>query len=500
MFDLDSFLLNEAITIGGQKPNDTKKPPTGTGNDSMTGGAGTDSTASGAADITPPPTTSTSNATSLTPTTGGTDSTPSGAADTSPPEDNPSTPNTDGAAEDQDDTDYTKMKPDDDAAGGEGDAPPPEEDEDNYTGMQPNDDDQNQSAADQDDYDYGEMQPEDNPNPEDQTPADDANPTDNPPPGDDPAAGDAGGAAENDSPDYTSMSPDDDNEMGADGNDQIDNPEGASPGEVPSAGAATTGTNLDDGTNGGNDPSQAARGLGTEPAQGGGGTGTNIPGGDSPGGYPGANSPEAGGAAESDNVDYTSMSPDQDNPDNPSDAGGGGDGSTGGTDPNGNPEGQEQSSDDDESSGEGDGNGQNELKEIEARLFADLTPEQIQIQDNELKVQYINLYSDIEKVENRVNSIVKTDTNEEVIDFISKKLIELKEMTHYSLIQAYQTRTYMQNVMEYNKLLAQFASIGRMLKAVSEKDKINDNIEDDNDENSNELEDIINTQMDSINQ
>ena len=181
---------------------------------------------------------------------------------------------------------------------------------------------------------------------------------------------------------------------------------------------------------------------------------------------------DAAGAAEEPSTDYGELSPDDDDP-NANPDGGNGDGSQ-----DGNSDGQEGEGTEDGAEGDGSDTSaddpQAELKELESKLFSDLSPEQIQIKDNELKVQFINLYEDIEKTENRVNRIVKTDSNESVVNFIIRKLEELKELVHTSLIQTYQTRTYLQNVLTYNHHLAVFASIGKMLKELSKKDKIND--------------------------
>jgi hypothetical protein len=188
-------------------------------------------------------------------------------------------------------------------------------------------------------------------------------------------------------------------------------------------------------------------------------------------GAPGA-APTGGGAADEPDTDYGELSPDDDSGEpGAADAG---DGTDNPEDPSADASGEsdEDGNADDQSELDGDasgGEGQDELKNAEAQLFANFTPEQLQIRDNELKVQFINLYEDIEKTENRVNRIVKTDDNESVVMFVVKRLEELKEATHDSLINAYQTRSYYENQLQYNLLLANLASIGKMLEELAKR-------------------------------
>ena len=199
------------------------------------------------------------------------------------------------------------------------------------------------------------------------------------------------------------------------------------------------------------------------------------------GGNPGESDGIGPGAAEEPSTDYGELSPDNDDPNNPDSAGSGTPGSEG--DPNaqtGTDSTTDPGSNDQGAEGGQEGNDQlQQMRDMESKLFADLSPEQIQLKDNELKTQFINLYEDIEKTINRVNSIVKTDANEEVVAFISKKLDELKDLTHKNLIDAYSTRTYVDNLIQYHQCLATYASIGKILEELGKKDKINQNIEKD---------------------
>jgi hypothetical protein len=53
--------------------------------------------------------------------------------------------------------------------------------------------------------------------------------------------------------------------------------------------------------------------------------------------------------------------------------------------------------------------------------------------------------------------------------FVVKRLEELKNATHDSLISSYQTRSYYENQLQYYTLLANLASIGKMLEELAKR-------------------------------
>lgn len=193
-------------------------------------------------------------------------------------------------------------------------------------------------------------------------------------------------------------------------------------------------------------------------------------------------------------TDYGAVS----DPDNPNqDSASGGDGSTGDTNDGDAQDGTstDQASGTDDTGAQGNDPTQ-ELRDLEAKLFSDLSPTQVQIKDNELKTQYINLYEDIDSTIVRVNRIVKTDNNQEIVAFLSRKLDELKDMVYNSLVETYQTQTYMQNLMLYNTLLANYASIGQMLLELSKKDPANNDTEDKTDKEDEIDDEVVSSTMD----
>ncbi len=109
------------------------------------------------------------------------------------------------------------------------------------------------------------------------------------------------------------------------------------------------------------------------------------------------------------------------------------------------------------------------LSAMEKNLFSDLTPEQMAIKNTELLQNYINLHQSLEDVFININKIYKDYNNSRIIDFIADKIIELKDMVNYIIINTYTSRTYVENLVEYKKCLLIFHQIGTMVKSVSKK-------------------------------
>ncbi len=121
----------------------------------------------------------------------------------------------------------------------------------------------------------------------------------------------------------------------------------------------------------------------------------------------------------------------------------------------------------DNSDGETDPN--SEIQSLEDNLFKDLSPEQMAIKQIELKQQYIDLFDSISDIVSRVNKITKTTDNTNVIEFVTNKMIELKDLVHYYLNNTYNTKTYIENTMNYQQYILMLNAINRMLKEIIPK-------------------------------
>ena len=117
-----------------------------------------------------------------------------------------------------------------------------------------------------------------------------------------------------------------------------------------------------------------------------------------------------------------------------------------------------------------------DLKSMEDEIFADLTDQQKDIRDNELKQNYILLYDTIDEAEKRINNIVKDEKTGRVLEFITRKMNDLKRLIHHNLTKVFDSRTYIENQTALQQCIAIMNTICNMLDSITEED------EDKNDE------------------
>lgn len=117
-----------------------------------------------------------------------------------------------------------------------------------------------------------------------------------------------------------------------------------------------------------------------------------------------------------------------------------------------------------------------ELRDAEAKLFSDLTPEQIVIRNNELKNQYIELYKTIDRSLSRLGNMTKLNKNLPILDFTSKKLTELKTLVNDYIINTYNTNGYLENQVNLKHFLLVLSAVNDILKHVKqpEEDIVNE--------------------------
>ena len=110
-----------------------------------------------------------------------------------------------------------------------------------------------------------------------------------------------------------------------------------------------------------------------------------------------------------------------------------------------------------------------ELKDIEKELFKDLSPEQIQIRDKELKSKYLELYNTINDIITRTGNISKTSANSKLLNFITDKLFELKNLLFFYMENTYITKSYMENSVNYQQCLATLSMINKLFDEMRNK-------------------------------
>ena len=107
-----------------------------------------------------------------------------------------------------------------------------------------------------------------------------------------------------------------------------------------------------------------------------------------------------------------------------------------------------------------------ELQDLEKELFVGLTQEQINIKVMELKNQYIEVYNTTINIINRLNKTTKTTSNIKILEFIIKKLMQLKELVYFYLANTFDTKSYIENSINYQEYLAILNTVNKILDQI----------------------------------
>ena len=106
------------------------------------------------------------------------------------------------------------------------------------------------------------------------------------------------------------------------------------------------------------------------------------------------------------------------------------------------------------------------LDQAESEVFSNLKPEQFAIRIKTLKNQYKNLHSTIVDTLDQMNKLTKTSYDTNMIEFATRRLLELKDNVRDALVLSFPTRTYVENEIELQKATAAFNQIYDMINIV----------------------------------
>lgn len=109
-----------------------------------------------------------------------------------------------------------------------------------------------------------------------------------------------------------------------------------------------------------------------------------------------------------------------------------------------------------------------EIEKDEAIIFSDLKPEQMILKNTELKQRYQELFKAVSDTLTKINKVSRTSYDDTMIDFIVKKLTNLKTMITDSLVNAYPARTYLENKTELQRFTYGFNYITRLVTNIYE--------------------------------
>ena len=162
---------------------------------------------------------------------------------------------------------------------------------------------------------------------------------------------------------------------------------------------------------------------------------------------------------------------DEDNFNLPDDAGGEGDNPEGGNDAAGqnNSAGGGTASNDVDDSGMNSATGEDpnqEIKDAENDIYDNLSDQDKANKDRELKDLYEELYNRIDELYNKINDIPKEEDLIKVYDFVMNNLSDLKQFVYDYLNNSFNSKPYLQNMVNYKKYLSTLNIINGILEEI----------------------------------
>lgn len=106
------------------------------------------------------------------------------------------------------------------------------------------------------------------------------------------------------------------------------------------------------------------------------------------------------------------------------------------------------------------------LDSYEQDIFRDLSPEQMIIKNKELKAQFKSLNNIIFDSLEKLNNISHTSYDNTILDFVVRKLVELKDISRDYTVDAFNTKSYIENQVQLQKMVATFNRIVNLLSNV----------------------------------
>ena len=106
------------------------------------------------------------------------------------------------------------------------------------------------------------------------------------------------------------------------------------------------------------------------------------------------------------------------------------------------------------------------LDSYEKDIFSDLSPEQMIIKNKELKSQFRSLNNIIFDSLEKLNNISHTSYDNTILDFVVRKLVELKNISRDYTVEVFNTKSYIENQIQLQKMVATFNRIVNLLSNV----------------------------------
>ena len=120
------------------------------------------------------------------------------------------------------------------------------------------------------------------------------------------------------------------------------------------------------------------------------------------------------------------------------------------------------SSDDNDSESE-DPDPNQKLRELEDSLFNQLSPQQKKVKIKELKELYDIAYQKCANLIDLLNSSDKAQNQVKICDFVINSLTDLQKCIREYLINIFDSKTYIQNMVEFNKYLSVLNTVSNVI-------------------------------------
>ena len=112
-----------------------------------------------------------------------------------------------------------------------------------------------------------------------------------------------------------------------------------------------------------------------------------------------------------------------------------------------------------------------EIGELEDDVLGDLSDQQMDIKNKELKTNFANMYDAIIDIEERINDIAKDASMIKPLEFVSNKLSDLSDQVSDYLSYTYPTKSYTENMVMYRMFLNVLSQINDIISTIRPENK-----------------------------
>lgn len=132
----------------------------------------------------------------------------------------------------------------------------------------------------------------------------------------------------------------------------------------------------------------------------------------------------------------------------------------------GGEEGENPEGNDGEEMPQADGTEPSTEEENQDDIFSDLKPEQMDIKTIELKNQFKNINSVVTASIDKINKISRNTYDDTLVEFIIRKLLQLRDYSRDYVIKTFKTKSYLENQVEFQRMMITFNLISNLFNNI----------------------------------